>query len=201
MIRILHSPIFGTVACTLVYCISTWFFLNPDKNLRHLPSTGGAVAQVVAKLVPSWEFKNPELDQLLTEARAEREALRNRANDLAALEARLKAEWQELTSVTQSVAKLQAQLDRTVTCVKKEETANLKRLAKMYSTMKPEAAAKLLGSLEDGQAVRVLAVMKDGESAAILESFAKQDAAGVKRAAALSYRLRLTLPPGALDKS
>jgi flagellar motility protein MotE (MotC chaperone) len=201
MMRFLHSPWFGTIACTLVYCVSTWLFLNPDKNLKHLPIAGGAVANLADRLVPSWEYKNPELDQLLTEARAEREALRNRAHDLAALEARLKAEWQEITVVTQKVAQLQVELDRTITCVKKEEVVNLKRLAKMYSTMKPEAAAKLLGALEDGQAVRILASMKDNDSATILESFAKQDPISLKRAAKLSYRLRLTLPPGVLEKS
>ncbi len=200
MIRFLHTPWFGTIACTLTYCVSTWLFLNPEKNLRHLPAPVAGIANAANRLVPSWEYKNPELEQLLTEARAERENLRNRAHDLAALEARLKAEWQEITVVTQTVARLQAQLDRTVTCVKQEEASNLKRLAKMYSTMKPDAAAKLLAALDDSQATRILAMMKDTDSALVLETFARQDPASLKRAAQLSYRLRLTLPPGALDK-
>ncbi|MCX6885023.1 MAG: hypothetical protein WCR20_04575 [Verrucomicrobiota bacterium] len=199
MMRFLTSPWFGAATCFLTFSTCVWIFLNPQKNFH--PPPAAAKSATSHKMVPSWEYKNPELDQLLTEARAEREALRVRAQDLATLEARLKAEWQEITVVTQTVARLQAQLDRTVTCVQQEEATNLKRLGKMYSTMKPDAAAKLLAELEDGQAIRILTMMKDTESALILESFAKTDQASLKRAAKLSYRLRLTLPPGALEKT
>jgi flagellar motility protein MotE (MotC chaperone) len=199
MMRFLTSPWFGAATCFLTFSACVWIFLNPAKNFHPPPPQAAATAE--HKTVPSWEYKNPELEQLLTEARAERESLRVRAQDLATLEARIKAEWQEITVVTQTVARLQAQLDRTVTCVQQEEATNLKRLGKMYSTMKPDAAAKLLAELEDGQAIRILTMMKDTESAVILESFAKQDPASLKRAAKLSYRLRLTLPPGALEKA
>ncbi|MPN54567.1 hypothetical protein SDC9_202238 [bioreactor metagenome] len=116
-----------------------------------------------------------------------------RAQQLDELEARLKSEQQEIATVTQRVATVQAMLDKTVLRVREEETANLKKLAKMYSAMTPAAAALIMNELEDDQAVAILGLMKETECAPILEIIGKTGKEGARRAATISNRLRLLL--------
>ena len=142
---------------------------------------------------PSWDFNNPEVDQIIAELRAEKASLNEREKQLKELAARLKSEQQELMVATQSVARLQKEFDRNVTRVRDEETANLKRLAKLYTTMTPDGAASILRNLEDEQLIKVLVYMKEAETAPILELMAKSGAEDAKRVAGISERLRLVL--------
>jgi flagellar motility protein MotE (MotC chaperone) len=189
MITRLQSPIIAAVIGVVLYSVVTWLVLNP----------AGVAREAVVKepreernlpLTPSWEYRNPELDQMLAEVKEERELLRTRAKDLEHLKARIEAEWQELSAATQMVAQLQADLDHTLITVKQDELVNLKRLARLYTNMKPDSAARILGELEEGHAVRILSLMKESESAAVLESLAKQDSGDIKRVARLSSQVR-----------
>jgi flagellar motility protein MotE (MotC chaperone) len=76
--------------------------------------------------------------------------------------------------------------------VQDEETANLKKLAKVYSAMAPENAADILAQLDDIAVAKIMVFMKDADTAGIFESMAKKGPADAKRAAALSERLRLS---------
>ncbi len=178
----------------LSYAGTTWFALRPNHLIAEIKaSREAATAKGPTALQPSWGFKNPEVDQALNELREQREALNARAQQLDELEARLKAEQQEIASVTQRVATVQAMLDKTVLRVREEEAGNLKKLAKMYSAMTPAAAALILRELEDDQAVAILGLMKETECAPILEIIGKSDKEGARRAAMISNRLRLLL--------
>ena len=152
---------------------------------------------------PSWEFNNPEVDQIISELRAEKVALQEKEKSLRDLEARLKSDQKELMTATQTVHRLQAEFDRNVTRVREEETANLKRLAKLYATMTPEGAANVMRLLGDEQFMKILVYMKEVETAPILELIAKKSPADAKRVAELSERLRLVLfrpTPGGASK-
>ena len=87
-------------------------------------------AQVVNTTGPSWEFNNPELDQLIADLKREREHLTEREKQLDELAARLQAEKAEITRVTNAVVQLQRDFDQSVTRLKEEEQVNLKKLAK-----------------------------------------------------------------------
>jgi hypothetical protein len=95
---------------------------------------------------PSWDFSNPEVDQLVRELRQERAAIAARAKQLDDLAARLKAEQAEFQNATQAVHQLQRDFDLGVTRVKEDESANLKRLARVYSTMEPDGATRFSNS-------------------------------------------------------
>ena len=144
------------------------------------------------KVGPSWEFSNPEADELITELQVEKKALAERERQLNELALRLEAEKAELHQVTQTVQLMQADFDKATLRVQTEETANLKRLAKVYSTMAPESAAGILGELDDDAIVKIMLFMKESDTAGILEAFAKRGSKESKRAASISERLRLS---------
>ena len=86
---------------------------------------------------PSWDFTSPEADQLIAELKAEKKSLGKKEQELNDLSLRLQAERSELNLVTQSVRQLQLDFDQNVLRISEEETANLKKLAKVYADMDP----------------------------------------------------------------
>jgi flagellar motility protein MotE (MotC chaperone) len=196
MIGLLKTKWMAVALGSVFYMITTWLFLQPGKHLSLAAGqirdrANASAPAVVAK--PSWAFDNPEMNQWITELKEQREALRTRAQQLDELEARLKAERQEIYSVTQAVYNLKTNIEATVTRVGQEETTNLKRLAKVYAAMTPEGATRILREMDDEQVVKILALMKESESAPILEGMAQGAKEDSKRAALLSNRLRLTV--------
>jgi flagellar motility protein MotE (MotC chaperone) len=140
---------------------------------------------------PSWEFINPEADQLLAELKSEKRALAKKEQELNDLSVRLQAERNELNQATNSVHQLQADFDQNVLRIHDEETINLKKLAKVYADMAPESAANIFGEMDDSSVVKIMVFMKDTDTAGILEALAKKGQPDAKRAASLSERLRL----------
>jgi flagellar motility protein MotE (MotC chaperone) len=144
------------------------------------------------KVAGFWERHDPEVDQLLQEIKTERETLAKRAAELRELEARLNAERSEINQVTQRVAQLQQEFDQNIIRIKEEETPNLKKLAKMYTTMSPEGASAIMRELDDQVVVKVMSFMKEDQSAPLLDAMAREGEAQAKRAASISEALRKT---------
>jgi len=141
----------------------------------------------------SWNYNNPEIDLLIVDLARERKAIEQRKQELEDFAARLQNERHEINQVTQFVHQLQTQFDETVLYVKKNETANLKKLAKIYISMTPQGALSILKQFEDDQFVKILSFMKETEMAPILEALAKEGPESIHRAATLAERLRLTM--------
>jgi flagellar motility protein MotE (MotC chaperone) len=196
MKRIFTSSWMIVLAGAIVYAGSTFLFW---KTPAPVPVAARAFARARGQAMPSWDFVNPEADQLIAELRTEKEQLSKRSQDLDALALRLEAERSEVNQVTQTVFRLQTDFDKSVLRVQTEEIANLKKLAKVYAAMTPATAAGIFASLDDAAVVKIMLFMKESEAAAILESIAKKSPADSKRAAALSERLRVavfrTTPP------
>ena len=196
MIQFLQSKWMTVIAGTLTFVITTWFCLQPLKQIQKAVAAKGIQGSNSPALPPngpSWTFFNPELSQLVSDLKGEREALRIRSNQLDELEVRLNAERQEIFSVTQAVHLLRVDLDKSVTHISEEEAVNLKKVVKVYATMTPEGAARILKEMDDTQVVRILTSMKESLSAPILESFGQGAKDDAQRAATISNRLRLTL--------
>lgn len=139
----------------------------------------------------SWNFWNPEVDQLIADLQVQKRTLASREQELGDWAGRLEVERQEISAITQTVARLQQDFDQQVVRVRETETTNLKKLAKIYSAMSPEGATTILKELPDEQVVKILMFMKDTETAPILELLAKQGQGEAKRAALITERLRL----------
>lgn len=141
---------------------------------------------------PSWNFFNPEMDQIIDELKTERAAIAAKEKQLAELAARIKAEKAELEDEVKRIRAMQAKVDRDVTSIKEDEAENLKKLSKMYASMEPAGAAKILRELDDAIVVKILKLMKEAEKGLVLDAFARIGADETKRAATLSEALRAT---------
>jgi flagellar motility protein MotE (MotC chaperone) len=147
---------------------------------------------------PSWDFSNPDLDQLVADLKLERELLSEREKQLEELGVRLQSEKAEITRATNVVTQLQREFDSAVKKLREEqlqltgeEQFNLKKLAKLYTTMTPEGAAVVLKEAPDDTVVKLFAVMKETEIGPILELMSKPTNADAKRVALLTERYRL----------
>jgi flagellar motility protein MotE (MotC chaperone) len=165
------------------------FWKTPVVHAREIPDESKTAQAVTTG--PSWEFTNPEADQLMAEIKAEKKSLEKKESDLNDLSVRLQSERAELNLVTQSVQSMQSNFDENVLHIKDDETINLKKLGKVYAAMSPEGAAAIFAELDDAAIVKIMMFMKEAETGAILDSLAKKSEPSAKRAAALSERIRL----------
>ena len=189
MMKILQSTWMTVVISAVVYFGATLAFWKTPVRARTTAADAGVN---LTKFGPSWDFVNPEADQLMAELKTEKAALTKKEQDLGDLGTRLQSERSELDAAAQNVKKLQADFDQNVTRIKEEEIANLKKLAKVYAAMSPDSAANIFAELDDTAIVKIMVFMKDGETAGILESLAKKGQTDAKRAANISERLRLS---------
>ena len=191
MIKLLTSNWMAALLGSLVYLGSTVAFWKAPVIPHSGPSVAGADS-TASNIGASWEFVNPEADQLMAELQVQKKSLEKKEQQLSDLALRLEAERTELNQATQSVHQLQLDFDKNVVRIQEEETANLKKLAKVYADMAPESAAVVFTQMDDPSVIKIMVFMKDIETAAILESMAKTGTTEAKRVAALSESLRLT---------
>lgn len=171
--------------------LGTTFALMRGLDIQPHPEEEPDPAHVVNTTGPSWEFNNPELEQLIADLKREREQLTEREKQLDELSARLQAEKAEIARATNAVVQLQRDFDQSVTRLKEEEQVNLKKLAKLYTTMSPEGAAQVMRELPDDTLVKLFAIMKEAEIAPLLELLSQPGATNAKRVAVLTDRYRL----------
>jgi flagellar motility protein MotE (MotC chaperone) len=190
MIKLLTSPWTTALVGVVLYLgatVACW--KTPAHPASSTPAQSAAARE--KQTGPSWNFTSPEADQLIAELKVEKKSLGKKEQELNDLMVRLQAERSELNLVTQSVRQLQLDFDRNVMRISEEETANLKKLAKVYADMEPANAAKVLEEMDDTSIIKIMVFMKDVETAAIWEAMAKKGQAEAKRTALLSDRLRL----------
>jgi flagellar motility protein MotE (MotC chaperone) len=193
MVRLLQAPWFVALAGCLLYLATTAALLRPEQF-----ASAAAPAPAVkseAGDAPSWKFRNPEFEQWIDELKREKESLAVREQQLHELQTRLEAERAEILTVTQAVHQLQSEFDGNVVRIKEQEVDNLKRQTKVISGMSPEGAVAMLNEMPDDDLVKILFTLKPDSVSEILDAFSKMGKTEAKRAAALSERLRLVLPP------
>src|SRR5581483_9027663 len=117
------------------------------------------------------------------------------AQQLQELQKRLEAERQEILAVTQAVHQLQTDFDAHVVRLKSQEMDNLKRQVKIIASMSPEGAAAMLNEMPENQTVSVLYLLKADVASVILDTLSKMGKTEAKRAAELTEKMRLVLPP------
>ena len=193
MTRILQSSWLVALIGCLLYLGTTMALIRPASFQRPRAAIAPAASSLLEE--PSWKFRNPEFDQWVGELKREREALTLREQQLQELQTRLDSDRQELNTATQTVYQLQAEFDRNVIRIKDQEIDNLKRQAKVLSSMSPDGAAGLITEMSEDAAVRILFTMKPDDASAILETLSKTGKSGAKRAAVITEKMRRALPP------
>ncbi|HVM59879.1 MAG TPA: hypothetical protein VMV72_03350 [Verrucomicrobiae bacterium] len=190
MIKFLQSNWMAALIGALTYLGVTVALWHTPKIV--LPAVAASAAKAAAQL-PSWEFQNTEVDELVTDLQNQKQAMGERERRLTELDSRLKAERQEIIVITENVERMQKQFDHDVVRVHDEEIANLKRLAKIYATMSPDGAVSILKEMKDDDIVKIFTYMKDAETAPLLELLAHGSPADAKRAAQISERLKVVM--------
>jgi flagellar motility protein MotE (MotC chaperone) len=194
--RFLQSKLFACLFGAMLFLLTTAFLTTSGLGPAPTASDFGALNSEFGAMTkgPSWAFFNPEMDQIISELRAERDAVDLRNRQLDEMAARLKAERAELEQGLRRIQKLQQQVDRDIFRIREDEAGNLKKLTKMYAAMDPGDAAKILREMDDIVVVKIMNLMKDPEASAILESFSRLGAAETKRVASISESLRSAAP-------
>ena len=190
MVKLLQSSWVAAAIGALLFLGTVAVALNPQKLLQARQAELAAVSEA-KKPGAGWDFNNPEIDQLISELRKEKEELAAREQQLKELATRLASERAEINQATQAVLVLQREFNEGVVRVREEETANLKKLAKTYAAMTPEGALPIVRQMEDEQVVKIFVYMKEDETAPILEALAKLGNTEAKRAATISEKMRL----------
>ncbi len=191
MMRLLTSNWTAALFGAVVYLASTAAFWKVPVMPKG-DQTGEQVNAAAKSLVASWDFVNPEADQLIAELKVQKQSLEKKEHQLNDLSLRLDAERAEINQATQSVHQLQLDFDKNVVRVQDEEVVNLKKLAKVYSDMAPDSAATVFAQMDDPSIIKIMVFMKENDTAAILEAMAKTGVPQAKRVAALSESLRLS---------
>lgn len=199
MIRLFQSNWMTALIGSALYLAITITCLPSGEALRKaMPPKKADGLELVAG--PSWDFKNPEIEQMVREIRQQKEVLDLRATQIEEMETRLRAEQAEITTVTQLIARLQKDFDQNIIRLKEQEVTSLKRLAKTHAAMTPEGSAKILKELNDDEIVKILTQLKADEAGPILEATAKLGKDDARRAAQISERLRNVIPPPSTQK-
>jgi flagellar motility protein MotE (MotC chaperone) len=155
-------------------------------------------AEVEAARPPEpWNFWTVELENLSRELAEQREQLASRESELTRREEHLQKERAAIDATLRQVTGLKTQIDQTITGLQQQEMKNLKTLAETYALLTPAAAVAIFDQLDDSMVTKILYLMKPESSSAILQEISSGPLATesrLKRAAALSQRLRLLVP-------
>lgn len=156
-----------------------------------------AQAVVVTREDPAtltWGFASDTVDRLRMELESRLAELKAREAELAAYEARLQTDRAEIEDIKAKVELMREELMDGIVKLETGEQENLKRLAKTYAALTPEAAVNIFSQLDDATVVKILFFMKADTIGAILQQMATANggvAEQVKRAAKISDLLRL----------
>src|SRR5688500_7113507 len=101
MVRLLQSGWMTMLVGALTYLGTTFLVLDPGKvfSTRQL----SAPAQTGRVIGASWQFFDPEVDQLIEELTEKKEQIEKRERDLDELARRLETERAEISTITQAV--------------------------------------------------------------------------------------------------
>ena len=173
------------------------FFVTMFMMLKMVHFEGITVptpAPLPAEDNPSWKFHNPEFEQWVAQIKEERATLAVKEEQLKEWENRLSAESGEINAVTQSVAKLQKDLEKRILEFSDQQAINAKKQLKLMSGMTPDGAMAVLSQYSDDEAVKILYLMKTDVSGPILDAMTKAGPSMTKRASDLSKRLKDVVP-------
>ena len=139
-----------------------------------------------------WGFASDTISKLEDELRQRIAELDAREAELVSYEARLGADRAEIEEIKNQVELMREHLLEGVVKLEEDEKENLKRLARTYAILDPEATVSIFSELDDATVVKVLFFMDSETVGGVLEQMvAGGDVQQIKRAAKISDMLRL----------
>lgn len=143
----------------------------------HLEQPGGEDATQAA----IFEGAGVEVPVLLETLQVERERLAREWEDLRAVQKRARLEAGEVEGRQHEVEALLARVDEKVRGVSEDQGRMLDQLARVYETMKPDAAAGILAGTDVETATEILRRMKERNAAQILAKIPADNAARISK--------------------
>lgn len=195
MLKKLTSPWIASSLGVVVYLavtIVTWQAATKNVTGATKPQT-----EMLENEAPSapWMVAAPEVEELVKELRQQQENLNAREKSLNELADRLRFERAELNQLTQAVARAQKEFEDMVSKVADDESANLKKLAKTYAGMEPDACSAVFKKMDDGAVVKIMMFMRENETGPILAAMTQGSADDAQRVADITQRLRIAAIP------
>ncbi|MEX0322927.1 MAG: hypothetical protein AB3N63_12260 [Puniceicoccaceae bacterium] len=139
-----------------------------------------------------WSYGIAGIEDLRVKLEAEKEELQKERQELDAYKRQVDAEAEELKVLRQDIEDLRDSINVEFIKIEANEEDNLKRLAKVYSEMKPDAAVAIFSGLELNLVVKILSEMKEESASRILSEMSKGDADSIeaKKAAKITEMIQ-----------
>lgn len=139
-----------------------------------------------------WNYEISGVESLKAKLEAEWEAIQAEKQELIVLRGRIQAETEELREVRREIDELRAAIDASYIDISEAEEANIRKLANVYSEMKPASAVKIFTDLELELVVKILARMGEEPASRILAEMttATADADMSRMAALITEKIR-----------
>jgi hypothetical protein len=141
-----------------------------------------------------WDFWTIDIENLASELKEEKAAVKKREEELNLRDERVTTEKAELLKQRKELEALRADITSKITEIQIVDMKNLKALAATYSTLTPKACLAIFRDLQDSTVVKLLSIMKPEVVGPLFEEMGRQadiDPSLAKRAAVLSEELRL----------
>ena len=134
-----------------------------------------------AEVQAVFEGAGPDLPLLLQALQTERAEIEREREDLRFAGRRLMLEQGEIESRQKEVEILLARVEAKVQVMEEERDRMLAQLARVYETMKPEAAAGILAGIEVDTSTEILRRMKERNAAQVMANLDPQSAARISQ--------------------
>jgi len=198
MQALLSNWIFLSVLASLMYFATTMALLDP-KVLQVAVAKPPPKPVYVNVKGPSWEFVNPELEQLINNLKTEMERQKLKREELDKFEKQVQAEHAEVQRLIKELELMQEKFDTNVVKLHSAETPNLKKMAKLYSTMNLETTLKIFRQMDDDMIVKLFGQMKEDEIAPIIEALGQPAEEDARRAVRLTEMYRRMVVENSAD--
>ena len=143
----------------------------------------------------SWNYINPDIDELARQIAEKKTALDEREKALDRMQQQLERERKEWATVTNWVTTIQEEIDQLVTRVTEDEAESLREIVTVYQKMDPPDAAKMLYELNDERIAKIFKFLKQSEVSEIIKVWLKEDDQKIKRVHDILDQYHRTLLP------
>ena len=140
-----------------------------------------AKPEVEEVVPPAFEGAGPELPRLLAALEEERGEIEVEREDLRFAARRLILEASEVEKRQKEVEAILAQAEAKIEVMEEERERMINQLAKVYETMKPDAAAEIIAEIDLDTSTEILNRMKERNAAQVMASLTPEAAARISQ--------------------
>lgn len=158
-------------------------YLQKDSLVVHVDpklSAEEAASEIpgMSKEYVAWNYGLSQIEDLRVKLEQERQDVQKERQELDSYKRQIDAEAQELEALREEIIALRDSINTEFIKIQSTEENNLKRLSKVYSEMKPDAAVAIFSGLELNLVVKIISQMKEDAASKILAEMSSKDPDG-----------------------